>query len=58
MKAISYLIILFFSINLYSQNKTIVPKKGTVVFNCKEIITYEKLYEVSEKEFKTNLSLF
>ena len=58
MKVSSCLLIVFFSLNIYSQNKTIVPKKGTIVFNCNEIITDKKLYEVSKKEFKTNFSLF
>ncbi|WP_310557351.1 hypothetical protein [Flavobacterium sp.] len=57
MKAICILAFLF-SLSIHSQSKTIVPKKGTVVFNCKEIITDEKLYEISKKELKTNLSSF
>lgn len=58
MKIINYLFLIFLSLNSYAQKKTIVPKNGTIVFNCKEVITNEKLYEVSKKELKANLSSF
>ncbi|WP_296151641.1 hypothetical protein [uncultured Flavobacterium sp.] len=40
---------------LFSQNRTIVPLLGTIVFNSKEIITNEKLYAISLKEFKKGM---
>ncbi len=40
---------------LFSQNKTIVPKIGTIVFNSREIIIDEVLYQNSMKEFKKKM---
>ena len=38
------ILVLFICNSLYSQNKTIVPKDGTIVFVKKEIITDTLLY--------------
>lgn len=53
-------ILLFLTILSYSQNKTIVPKNGAIVFEKKEIITdtllykksFEKVFEASFPEIK------
>jgi len=40
---------------LFSQNKTIVPKSGTIVFTSREIIIDEALHQNSMKEFKKKM---
>lgn len=40
-------------VTVFSQNKTIVPTKGTIVFQSKNIIFDEKLYGKSFNNFKT-----
>ena len=40
------------TITVFSQNNAIVPKSGTIVFESKNIITDEKLYEESFNDFK------
>lgn len=40
-------------ITVFSQNKTIVPKSGTIIFESKNIVTDEKLYSESFNDFKT-----
>jgi hypothetical protein len=49
-----YILLFLFSLTVHSQNKTIVPRKGTIVFNSKDIITDQKLYQKSLDELKRN----
>lgn len=52
------LILIFISNNLlYSQNETIVPKNGTIVFIKKEIITDTLLYKKSFEKVLDKVSL-
>ena len=52
MKRVCFIIaILFFNIS-FSQNKTIVPKSGAIVFVKKDTITDRKLYLESNADFK------
>lgn len=50
-----YFILLLISLTSNSQQKTIIPTKGIVVFNCTEEIYDLKLYENSKKEFLKSL---
>ena len=43
--------LILFSISMIAQNKTIVPKSGTIVFLCKATINDKVLYEKSKNEF-------
>jgi hypothetical protein len=54
MKAI-YILIFLFTLSLHSQKKTIIPRKGTIVFNAKDVITDQKLYDQSLNELKKGL---
>jgi hypothetical protein len=47
-----YILLFLFSLIVYSQNKTIVPTKGAIVFVCKTTITDQVLFDQSKKEFK------
>ena len=44
--------VILLPITVFSQNSTIVPKSGTVVFESKNIVTDEKLYNESFNYFK------
>ena len=50
-----YFILLLISLTSNGQQKTIIPTKGIVVFNCTEEIYDLKLYENSKKEFLKSL---
>jgi hypothetical protein len=55
-KVKSYLLsVTAISINSIAQNKTIVPKSGTVVFAYKASILDQQLYNNSKKAFSENL---
>ena len=47
--------IILISLNLFSQNKTIVPASGAIVFNAKVTITDQNLYDASKKAFMRKL---
>jgi len=55
MRIIYSMILFLFSCALFSQNKTIVPQSGTIVFSSKEIITDQALYTASLKAFKKKM---
>lgn len=44
--------VILLPITVFSQNNTIVPKSGTVVFESKNIVTDEKLYKKSFSDFE------
>ena len=44
--------VILLPITVFSQNNTIVPKSGTVVFESKNIVTDEKLYNESLSDFE------
>ena len=51
MKRIYFIIVFLTPVFLFSQNKTIVPQKGTIVFSSKATITDFNLYMSSLEEF-------
>lgn len=44
--------VILLPITVFSQNETIVPRNGTIVFKSKNVVTDEKLYEESFNDFK------
>lgn len=56
-KQIYTTIIILFSATLFPQDKVIVPKSGTIVFESKSVITDEKLYQESLKSYKSQMLL-
>ncbi|MEO8240545.1 MAG: hypothetical protein ABI576_20745 [Flavobacterium sp.] len=55
MKNSHFIIIILFSSFLFSQNKVITPKFGTFIFDKKEIITDNQLYQASVQKLKKNI---
>lgn len=55
MKNLHFIIAILFSSFLFSQNKAIIPKLGIIIFEKKEIITDNQLYQVSLQELKKNM---
>lgn len=49
-------IVILLPIAVFSQNRTIVPKSGTIVFESKNIVTDEKIYDDSFKDFKVYIT--
>lgn len=56
-KVIKLILLLTISTSSFSQNKTIIPKNGIIVFKSNEEIYDTKLYQASKKDFFNSITL-